>query len=477
MKFIIYGIGQILKSNLHRIDMNNVLGFVDGSFDEHDKRFMDKKVIMPNEIKTYDFDYIVVFTDKYFNEIAENLIWNYSIHVNKIISYINVFEIQSFRYREKVSRAIVKYINHYNMKNVLDVGAFIGHTEFCSKNYSIMFDCLIGKENQDLQFFYYNLYREIYKDIKLLKDNYYDLIFLFETELSLYTEYIKRLKSFGDMIFFPIRMGDEKKYIKIFGEYFNLLNIDGILFGVLCEVKELKIYEITHKLFSAPDDDLYVPIYAGSYKGGLDSYIHDDTGDNISQYNDKINEATAMYWMWKNDDSEYVGINHYRRFFQSEINSFCYLQKIELFNLLHHYDIIVAKPAYSGKFSVKEDLCHSIYGEAFDCAMKHLQQLFEKGSISDKQAFEFVFDGNMIFPCNMMMMKKNIYDEYCSWLFPKVLELIGQVEIKAEWDNYSKRIIGFITERLFTVWMVQQKYCVCEVPIKFLGEFSEYGKS
>lgn len=225
------------------------------------------------------------------------------------------------------------------------------------------------------------------------------------------------------------------------------------------------------------DDDLYVPIYAGSYKGGLDLYLHDNAGNHISEYNDKINEATAMYWIWKNDDSEYVGINHYRRFFQSKINSYGYFQKVELLTLLENYDIIVAKPEYFDNMSVEKYLKETVDFEAFETTMYVFKEILEDCEIKDKEAFDFVFKGNMIFPCNMMILKKTIYDEYCAWLFPKVFALLEKVDIKREWDNYSKRIIGFITERLFTVWIVQQKYSVYEMPIKFLGEFSVYGKN
>ncbi len=81
MKIIVYGVGKIFKSNLYKINMDDVIGFVDSSLDSADKLFMDKEIIEPSLIKTYEFDYIVIFTDKYFNEIAERLIWNYGINI------------------------------------------------------------------------------------------------------------------------------------------------------------------------------------------------------------------------------------------------------------------------------------------------------------------------------------------------------------------------------------------------------------
>ncbi len=477
MKIIVYGVGKIFKSNLYKINMDDVIGFVDSSLDSADKLFMDKEIIEPSLIKTYEFDYIVIFTDKYFNEIAERLIWNYGININKIINYLYIFEEESIFCKSRLAYAAAKFCNTYETKKVLDVSGFIGRTQYCCKKHFLLLDCFMINQYENETLFYYNIYNNIYYNVIDIKNIYYDFILILDMDIKSCIQYIHLLKEFGNYILFSIPHGKENEYAQIFGKNFHLLNIHGMLFGVICTCHKVKIYEVTHKSFIGLDDDLYVPIYAGSYKGGLDLYLHDNAGNHISEYNDKINEATAMYWIWKNDDSEYVGINHYRRFFQSKINSYGYFQKVELLTLLENYDIIVAKPEYFDNMSVEKYLKETVDFEAFETTMYVFKEILEDCEIKDKEAFDFVFKGNMIFPCNMMILKKTIYDEYCAWLFPKVFALLEKVDIKREWDNYSKRIIGFITERLFTVWIVQQKYSVYEMPIKFLGEFSVYGKN
>ncbi len=70
----------------------------------------------------------------------------------------------------------------------------------------------------------------------------------------------------------------------------------------------------------------------------------------------------------------------------------------------------------------------------------------------DAQKF---FEGNLYSPCNMFIMKKEILDELCSWLFPllyKVQAYSGQKE-----DGYQNRYPGFMAERLMTFYFGRKK--------------------
>ncbi|MCI5871756.1 MAG: DUF4422 domain-containing protein, partial [Streptococcus sp.] len=68
--------------------------------------------------------------------------------------------------------------------------------------------------------------------------------------------------------------------------------------------------------------------------------------------------------------------------------------------------------------------------------------------------------------CNMSIMKKEVYDAYCDWLFDILFKLDKTIDY-SKYDNYNKRMVGFVAERLLNVWIKHQALKVKEYPIYF----------
>ena len=78
---------------------------------------------------------------------------------------------------------------------------------------------------------------------------------------------------------------------------------------------DIKIIVATHKKYRMPESDMYLPIQVGAEGKEDIGYERDDKGDNISSKNSTYSELTGMYYGWKNIDTEYIGLVHYRRYF------------------------------------------------------------------------------------------------------------------------------------------------------------------
>ena len=79
------------------------------------------------------------------------------------------------------------------------------------------------------------------------------------------------------------------------------------------------MYIITHKKFDIPQGaDGFSVLQVGAANNGELGYLRDDSGENISKMNPYFCELTGMYWLWKNVKEDYVGICHYRRYFNDK---------------------------------------------------------------------------------------------------------------------------------------------------------------
>lgn len=56
----------------------------------------------------------------------------------------------------------------------------------------------------------------------------------------------------------------------------------------------------------------------------------------------------------------------------------------------------------------------------------------------------------------MFISRKKVFDDYYKWLFDILFEAEKIIDI-SNYDNYNKRVYGFLSERLFNVWIEKNK--------------------
>ena len=220
-----------------------------------------------------------------------------------------------------------------------------------------------------------------------------------------------------------------------------------------------------------PNDDVYIPLHVGR-EGKADlGYIGDNTGDNISAKNANYCELTGLYWAWKNLKCDYIGLCHYRRYFagknihtnNAEKKKAVILHRKDYEKLLQEYDIILPVKRNYYIETVRSQYEHAHNKSDLDEAERIVAVLYPEYS----EAFAKVMKRTKLHILNMFVMKTTLFDEYCSWLFSILFELEKRIDISS-YNQYKARVFGFISERLFNVWLEKQQLKVKEVPVVFL---------
>ncbi len=239
---------------------------------------------------------------------------------------------------------------------------------------------------------------------------------------------------------------------------------------------DIKIYISCHKEGYVPENRLLYPIQVGSQLASarFPEMLHDDYGENISHKNPMYCELTCMYWAWKNVTADYYGFFHYRRYFSfnlkeqkedgygnvvyntisdKSLEDLC-LDPDYMEEVISSYDVVTVTP---------RSLTCSVYKqyelEPLSHVLKDLDTVIE--IIKEKypeyeESMTQYLDSSMAYECNMFVMRRDLFHEYCEWLF----SILEEHEKKVDFSHYSieqYRVSGFLGERLWGIFYTHLK--------------------
>lgn len=179
--------------------------------------------------------------------------------------------------------------------------------------------------------------------------------------------------------------------------------------------------------------------------------VRDDSGDNISKKNRTYCELTALYWIWKNDASEYVGLSHYRRRFVVDAS---------LLDCLCSSDIDVA-------LTIPVLNCPNVQKMyEWNHNMADWQVMVEAVKILYPEYYETMqrlADGSFYYGYNMLLAKREVLASYCEWLF----DILEYIEKRC---GDKPRYIGYLAERLMGVYFLKnwRKYKIVHIKRHFM---------
>ena len=185
----------------------------------------------------------------------------------------------------------------------------------------------------------------------------------------------------------------------------------------------------------------------GAVKNGIDikgqADYYDNTGDNISEKNPNRCEMTAHYWVWKNrldTDDQYVGICHYRRTLDLSDED---LMKIKQ----NDVDIVLPYPMVHYPSA---EIQHTWYVPEKDWDL--MKQVVWDLSPEYGAKIDEVFSAPEFYNYNMMLAKKNVFADYCSWLYP-ILDRIEELSDPMGKDRHD-RYTAYMSESLETLYFM-----------------------
>ncbi len=227
---------------------------------------------------------------------------------------------------------------------------------------------------------------------------------------------------------------------------------------------DTRLYVITHKEYMNPDDKeydgLYIPLHVGRAISEDLGYPGDNAGDNISDRNRSWCELTGIYWLWKNISCDIIGICHYRRYFVVD-EDFIRREKIE--DILSDHDVIVGNSNNTEFGSLREHYSEMHYWKDMSVCRDVLLEKYPEY----ENAFELSMDANLFTIGNMMICSKQIYDEYCEWLFDILFETEKRLDTEG-YDPFQARVMGYLSERLLRIWLLYNSYKVYEVEVRMM---------
>lgn len=218
-----------------------------------------------------------------------------------------------------------------------------------------------------------------------------------------------------------------------------------------------------------PRDKMYLPIHAGKANKKDIGFQGDDTGDNISLQNPYFNELSAIYWAWKNLDADAVGVAHYRRHF-SQANHFvqffrgkwnCILTEEKAEKLLSKNDIITAGKRLYLVETNESHFCNAHNPKEIEL----MRQIISERCPDYSDAFETMLKRRWAHMFNMFIMKKDRFDDFCSWMFDLMFEFKNRIDM-TDYKQSEKR--AFISELLLDVYLIKNQYPYREVNVMYM---------
>lgn len=472
MKYAICSRGRVLENNISKLDLSNCVTIIDKNAQTGEKYH-------GLSVNTYEWllenpvDMVVIFSNKYYGEIANQLFREYSIQKDRIVCWT-----QFIRELDDYERYCVKkrYINSKDIDSLLLVDDLNYALQYALKNRfydSTKQPNMLGYYGRVPKFgVEYFVYDRLYQTLDEI-DVLFDLI-VCDSKPADIDNLISKCKCLSVLVPYNAGInGGLEECICALQTYGKVTThtmqycwiVECRNSNYVCQTS-FKMFQVAHVPYGLIYNEDYIPI--GVQNLQITGGILDSSGDNISIYNTQINECTALYWIWKNTSYDYVGMCHYRRYMtltDNEEDTY-YIRHDDAIELLNKYDIILTRLSALEGCSIKQRIRNSVIDDGLYCLAEKL--VYEAMKKYHPESFSFFcqyMDGNAMYGYHMFVMSREHLNDYCEWLFPMILEVLSQINIDNAVDEKSRRVVGYFTECMLTVWVLERRLSIKELPM------------
>ena len=265
-------------------------------------------------------------------------------------------------------------------------------------------------------------------------------------------------------------------------------NMECLRYKGTAEKPDIKVF-VSHRIdqdSETIDNPLYIPVRCGAVYDKRENIgmLGDDTGDNISEKRMSFCELTVLYWAWKNVKADYYGLCQYRRYisfsdqsYKTSDNKSGFITEQTLnqdaickFSLDNEQRIRKDIESFDIVTTPEVDLHYEWDGEyesVYSLLKKRIKHFDIKGvdsfiRILKEKYPDYALDADFYFSTpyakyyNCFVMRKSLFDSFCSMLFDVLFELEKCLNTE-NYNLWQTRMPGFMAEHLFGIFYLHSK--------------------
>ncbi len=243
---------------------------------------------------------------------------------------------------------------------------------------------------------------------------------------------------------------------------------------------DIKIFVCCHCPVPVPKHPLLVPLQVGAALADsrFPGFLQDNVGNHIPEKNRSYCGLTGHYWAWKNVSVDYYGFFHYRRYLYPHVGApwpyriekeptLPLLEKLgykDFRDQIERHDLVIPLGEDMG-LSVRDHYSTSPFHHGLDLALSETIVLEQRPEMV--AALEQYLSGAICYFGNIFVMRRQLFQDYCSWLF-SVLEEFDRRGTMENYGPQERRVNGYLAERLlglYVTWLRSQGNCsILELP-------------